>query len=267
MLRLSPRIFRHRVLSTSYQPLQSRRQFFRIIGEYERGLFFTLGKLTGIKNPGFRMSLPFIQEMVRVDMRWVFQTLEPQDVITADNISVKIDSVISSRIVDTTKSVCAVKDINNSLKELISGKLREIISQAELNDLLHNREKISTQLRNSIIEGSQSWGIELGIVIIKDIKFDESMIRAMAKKAEALRDREAKIIAAETESTISRKFLEAAKIFSQNPISLELRRLDTLLNMSREKGNMTIIIPNDILGKKSSYPEEKSNDPSLRDID
>lgn len=224
-----------------------KRDFFTIINQYQKGVTLTLGKLTGLKEPGIRLNIPLFQHTYKVDMRWHFENLDGQEIIARDNISLKLDAVMSSRIVNEKFSICNISNLNSSVKSLACGKIREIISQHDFNDILHHRELISEQIKNEIQKsGIDNWGVEVGSIIIKDILFDPVMVRAMAKKAEAIRDRESKIISSQTEVEISKKYLEASKVLSQNSTAFQLRQLDTLLNMSREKGNMIIVVPSDL---------------------
>ena len=225
----------------------SQRNFFRIVNQYQKGVTFTLGKLTSVKEPGIRLCLPFIQTMDRVDTRWWFNELKQQDIVTLDNVSAKVDAIVQYRVIDAEKAVCKIGNVDSSVNKLAAILLRETLSRSQLNEVLRNRSQLSEQLIEKARTSSKGWGVEIISINLNDISLDSALVRSLAKNAEALRDREAKIIAADAEVLVADKFAKAAEIFSKNPTAFELRRLETLLNMSREKGNTVIVIPSDLI--------------------
>lgn len=247
MLRNTFRTLTTKCGGIKFQGQGQQRSLFRIVSQYEKGVTFTLGKLTGVKEPGIRLCVPILQTMKKVDLRWEFQNLFTQDIITNDNVSVKVEAAVQFKVEDSQKAICNVDNYTHAVRELSAVRLREIISQFELNEILHNRKIVGEQVYKNTANTLGEWGITLGSVNIKDIHFDEALTRSMSKKAEAIRDQQAKLIAAETEVQTAQKFKEASDILNQNKTALELRRLETLLQMSREKGNTIVMIPSDLI--------------------
>lgn len=230
------------------------RKFFTVIYEYEKGVTFTLGKLTSVKEPGFRIVVPFLQWMWKADMRVNLENLHRQDVITSDNVTIKVDGVVQYRVVDPAKAICNVdrvgyyrRGVDSVIKELAQLKLREELSHHDVNEILNNRELLSRQLLEGTQKITSEWGIELQSIRIKDIIFDESMTRAMAKKAEAERIAEAKMINAEVDVKTAKKYEEASAIYKNDPTAMRLRELEAFTRMASEPSNMTILIPAQIL--------------------
>ena len=214
----------------------------RILKEYERGVIFTLGRFTKVGGPGLIIIIPFIQQLVRVDLRIVTMDVPTQDVISRDNISVKVNAVIYFRIVNPEHAIIQVEDVYMATSQLAQTTLRSVLGQHELDDMLAERDKLNLDLQKILDEQTDAWGIKVSNVEIKHIDLDESMIRVIAKQAEAERARRAKIIHAEGELQASKKLLEAAEIIAQEPQALQLRYLQTLSNISEEK-NSTVIFP------------------------
>ena len=182
-----------------------KKTFFTFVYQYQKGVTFTMGKLTSIKEPGIRVKLPFVQTMWKVDMRTYLENLEPQKVITRDNVTIDVDGVVQYKIVDPEKAICNIERVRGSLKELAQLKIREELSHRNMNDILHNREELGQQLLDGTQELTGDWGVELESIRIKDIIFDGSMTRAMAKRAEAERTAEAKMINAEADVRTAKK--------------------------------------------------------------
>jgi regulator of protease activity HflC (stomatin/prohibitin superfamily) len=224
-----------------------KRNFFTVINQFEKGVTFTFGKMTSVKEPGLRVRIPLIQQVATVDMRTSVSDLRRQEVITLDNVTIKVDGVVQYKIVDPQKAVCNVQGVERAIKELAQLKIREELSHCDVNDILHKRE----QLNRSLLEGSQvstiDWGVELQSIRIKDIVFDESMTRAMAKRAEAERTAEAKMIDAEADVKTAKKYEEASKFYSNDPTALRLRELEAISRMSREPSNLIVLVPTQIL--------------------
>ncbi len=214
----------------------------RILKEYERGVIFTLGRFWKVGGPGIILIVPFIQQLVRVDLRIVTMDVPTQDVISRDNISVKVNAVLYFRVIDPEPAIIQVENYLMATSQLAQTTLRSVLGQHELDDMLAEREKLNTHLQTILDEQTDAWGIKVSNVEIKHIDLDESMIRVIAKQAEAERSRRAKIIHAEGELQASQKLLEAAQTIAKEPQTLQLRYLQTLSNISEEK-NSTVIFP------------------------
>jgi len=214
----------------------------RILKEYERGVIFRFGRLRGAKGPGIFVIIPFVDKMVKVDLRTVTMDVPPQDVITRDNVPVKVNAVIYFRVLDPEKSIVKIEKYILATSQIAQTTLRSILGQAELDDLLARREKINQELQKIIDEQTDPWGIKVSMVEIKDVELPQSIQRAFARQAEAERERRAKIISAEGEFQASEKLSSAAKILSKYPVSVQLRFLQTLKEIATEQ-NSTIIFP------------------------
>ncbi|MBI5475205.1 MAG: slipin family protein [Ignavibacteriales bacterium] len=214
----------------------------RILREYERGVVFRLGRLISAKGPGIIFLIPIIDRMVKVSLRTVVLDVPPQDVITKDNVSIKVNAVVYFRVVQPEKAVVEVENFLFATSQLSQTTLRSILGQSELDDLLAQRDKINRELQKIIDEHTEPWGIKVSNVEVKQIDLPIEMQRAMAKQAEAERERRAKIVHAEGELQASQKLSDAAEIISNNPIALQLRFLQTLTEVAADK-NSTIIFP------------------------
>lgn len=221
----------------------------RVLWQYERAVVFRLGKLTGPKGPGLIFLVPFfVERMRRVDLRIVAMDIAPQDTITKDNVSVKVNAVVYFRVADPVKAVVEIEDYHFATSQLAQTTLRSVIGQCELDELLAERERINELICRIIDEGTDPWGIEVTGVEIKDIDLPQEMKRAMAKQAEAERERRAKVIAAEGEYQASRRLADAARVISQNPTALQLRFLQTVVEVASEKNSTTLFpIPIDLV--------------------
>jgi len=214
----------------------------KIVKEYERGVIFRLGRLVGTKGPGLFFIIPFIDGMVKVDLRTVTMDVPPQDVITKDNVSVKVDAVVYFRVLDPQAAVVKIVDFVAATSQISQTTLRNVLGQSELDDLLAQREKLNQQLQKIIDEETDPWGIKVSMVEIKQVELPEQMRRSMAAQAEAERDRRAKIIHADGEFQAAQKLAEAGAIIAREPVTLQLRYLQTLKEVSSEK-NSTIVLP------------------------
>jgi regulator of protease activity HflC (stomatin/prohibitin superfamily) len=214
----------------------------RILREYERGVIFRLGRLVGAKGPGIIFLIPIIDRMVKVSLRTVVLDVPPQDVITKDNVSIKVNAVVYFRVVHPEKAIVEVENFLFATSQLSQTTLRSILGQSELDELLAQRDKINRELQKIIDEHTEPWGIKVSNVEVKQIDLPIEMQRAMAKQAEAERERRAKIVHAEGELQASQKLSDAAKIIAVNPIALQLRFLQTLTEISVDK-NSTILFP------------------------
>jgi len=212
----------------------------RILNEYERGVIFRLGRVINAKGPGLIILIPVIDKMVKVSLRLIVVDVDPQDVITRDNVSVKVNAVIYFRVVDTVKAVVEVENYQYAMTQLAQTTLRSICGQAELDELLSAREKINSQLQEILDSHTDQWGIKVATVELKHIDLPQEMQRAMAKQAEAERERRAKIINAEGEQQAAAKLAEAAQIIESHPMALQLRYLQTMREMSAEQNTTTI---------------------------
>jgi len=214
----------------------------KIVQEYERGVIFRLGRLTGAKGPGLFLIIPIIDRMVRVDLRVVTMDVPPQDVITKDNVTVKVNAVVYFRVVDAQNSVVKVLDHIRATSQIAQTTLRNVLGQVELDELLASREKLNQMLQKIIDEYTEPWGVKVSTVNIKDVELPESMRRSMAAQAEAERERRAKIIHADGEFQASERLAQAGVVISKEPTTLQLRYLQTLTEIASEKTN-TIIFP------------------------
>ena len=214
----------------------------KIVQEYERGVIFRLGRLIGAKGPGFFLIIPFFDRMVKVDLRVVTMDVPPQDVITKDNVTVKVNAVVYFRVVDPESSVVKVLDHIRATSLISQTTLRNVLGQSELDELLAQREMLNQKLQQIIDEQTDPWGVKVSIVEIKDVELPESMRRSMAAQAEAERERRAKIIHADGEFQASQRLSEAGAIIAKEPTTLQLRYLQTLTEIASEK-NSTIIFP------------------------
>lgn len=214
----------------------------RILREYERGVVFMLGRFWKVKGPGFIIIIPLVQQMVRVDLRTVVMDVPTQDVISRDNVSVKVNAVVYFRVVDSEKAIIQVENFYVATSQLAQTTLRSVLGQHELDEMLAERDKLNVDIQSILDKQTDAWGIKVSNVEIKHIDLDESMIRAIAKQAEAERTRRAKVIHAEGEMQAAEKLLEAAKILSEQSQALQLRYLQTLTEIAGEKTN-TIVFP------------------------
>jgi regulator of protease activity HflC (stomatin/prohibitin superfamily) len=214
----------------------------KVLNEYERGVTFTLGRYTGIKGPGLIIVIPIVQSITRVDLRTVVMDVPPQDVISRDNVSVKVNAVIYFRVVDPSKAILQVAHYYEATSQLAQTTLRSVLGQHELDDMLMERDKLNKDIQAILDKQTDPWGIKVANVEIKHVDLDETMIRAMARQAEAERTRRAKVIHAEGEMQASAKLLEAATMLAREPQALQLRYLQTLVDVAGEK-NSTIIFP------------------------
>jgi len=214
----------------------------KVVQEYERGVIFRLGRLVGAKGPGLFLIIPIIDRMVKVDLRVVTLDVPSQEAITRDNVTVKVNAVVFFRVMDPSAAVVQVEDFKRATWNIAQTTLRNVLGQSELDDLLSNREEINKNLQHIIDETTEPWGVKVSIVEVKDVELPQSMQRAMAKQAEAEREKRAKIVHAEGEFAAAQTLSEAAKLMSVNPVSIQLRYLQTLTEISVEK-NSTIIFP------------------------
>ena len=215
---------------------------FRVLREYERGVVFMLGRFWKVKGPGLIIVIPVLQQMVRADLRTIVMDVPSQDVISRDNVSVKVNAVIYFRVVDPEKAIIQVENFDAATSQLAQTTLRSVLGQHELDDMLAGREKLNADIQRILDEQTDAWGIKVSNVEIKHVDIDESMIRAIARQAEAERERRAKVIHAEGELQASEKLVQAAQILSERPQALQLRYLQTLTAIAGEK-NSTIIFP------------------------
>ncbi|MBI5548571.1 MAG: slipin family protein [Deltaproteobacteria bacterium] len=220
----------------------------RIVNQYENGIVFRLGRFAGTRKPGLNVIIPLLDRMVIVDMRTVARDVPPQDVITRDNVSVKVNAVLYFRVVSAEKAIIQVEDFLYATSQLAQTTLRAILGQQELDDLLSQREKINKHLQEVLDQHTEPWGIKIANVEVKDVDLPQEMRRAMAKQAEAERERRAKIIAAEGEFQASEKLAQASEILGRSPASLQLRYLQTLVEIAAEKNSTTIFpVPIDLI--------------------
>jgi len=214
----------------------------KIVIEYQRGVIFRLGRLVGAKGPGFFMILPFVDRMVKVDLRVITIDVPPQDVITKDNVTVRVDAVVYFRVVDPDASVVKVLDFIRATSLISQTTLRNVLGQSELDELLTQRDKLNQMLQKIIDEHTDPWGVKVSIVEIKQVELQETMRRSMAAQAEAERERRGKIIHADGEFQASQRLAQAGAIIAKEPTTLQLRYLQTLTEIASDK-NRTIVLP------------------------
>jgi regulator of protease activity HflC (stomatin/prohibitin superfamily) len=214
----------------------------KVVQEYERGVIFRLGRLVGAKGPGLFFIIPFIDRMVKVDLRIITLDIPAQECITNDNVTVKVDAVAYFRIIDPSSAIVQVEDYRRATWQVAQTSLRNVIGQMELDELLGHREKINEQLQHIIDEHTEPWGIKVSVVEVKDVELPQSMQRAMARQAEAEREKRAKIIHASGEYEASQQLAQAASTIGKEPAAIQLRYLQTLTEIAVEK-NSTIVFP------------------------
>ncbi len=215
---------------------------FRVVQQYEKGAVFLFGKITGIKDPGLVWIIPYFSWMRKVDLRTITMPIPPQKIITKDNVSVDISAVAYYQIVDVTKSIVAIENVMSAINQISQTTIRNIVGKFQLDEILSERVTINQEIRDVLDTHTEPWGVIVSLVEIKDIELPENMQRAMAKQAEAEREKRAKIIAAEGEFLSAQKLADAADVIAQHPIALQLRNLQTMAEISVEK-NSTIIFP------------------------
>src|SRR5262245_40319214 len=220
----------------------------KILSEYERAVIFRLGRLVPHRGPGVTYVLPLVERMVRVDLRTITMDVPPQDVITRDNVSVKVNAVLYFRVIDPNKALVEIENYLFATSQLAQTTLRSVCGQAELDDLLAEREKINTHLQEILDTQTDPWGIKVSLVEIKHIDLPQEMQRALAKQAEAERERRAKVINAEGEFQAAQRLADASLIIEQHPVALQLRYLQTLAEVAAENNSTTLFpIPIDLL--------------------
>jgi len=220
----------------------------KILNEYERGVVFRLGRVIGAKGPGLILLIPAIDKMIRVDLRVVAMDVPAQDVITRDNVTIKVSAVLYFRVIDPNRAIIGVENYLYATSQLSQTTLRSVCGQAELDELLAEREKINAHLQTILDKDTEPWGVKVAKVEIKNIDLPQEMQRAIAKQAEAERERRAKVIGAEGEFQAAQKLSDAAKIIAENPIALQLRYLQTLREVAAENNSTTISpVPIDLL--------------------
>lgn len=222
---------------------------FRILREYERGVVFQLGRFWKVKGPGLILVIPGLQQMVRVDLRTLVLDVPTQDVISRDNVSVKVNAVIYYRVLDAEKAIIQVEDYHAATSQLAQTTLRSVLGKHELDDMLAERERLNTDIQHVLDVQTDAWGIKVANVEIKHVDLDESMVRAIARQAEAERERRAKVILAEGELQASEKLMQAAQVLARQPGAMQLRYMQTLGSIAVDK-NSTIVfpLPIDLLG-------------------
>ncbi len=230
----------------------------KILKEYERAVVFRLGRMVGARGPGITYIIPGVEKMVKMDMRTVTMDIPPQDVITRDNVSVKVNAVLYFRVLDPNKAVVEVENYLFATSQLAQVTLRSVCGQAELDELLSERERINSRIQEILDQQTDPWGIKVVLVELKHIDLPQEMQRAMAKQAEAERERRAKVIHADGEFQASQKLADAAEVIGKQPMALQLRFLQSLVEVASEKNSTTIFpVPIDLL-----TPFLKKGDPS-----
>jgi len=219
----------------------------RIVWQYQRGVVFRFGKLVGERDPGLNFIIPFVDRMIKVDMRVETLVVQPQEVITRDNVTVQVDAVIFFQPVNATDTIIKVESYGKATSQIAQTTLRSVLGQSDLDELLSHRDKINERLREIIDEHTEPWGVNVGIVEVKDVLLPEALQRVMSRQAEAEREKRAKIIHAEGELQASEALAEAGDKLGASPVSLQLRYMQTLLEMAGEKNATILPIPLDLL--------------------
>lgn len=227
----------------------------RILREYQRGVVFTLGRFTGVKGPGLIILIPYVQQMVRVDLRVVVQAIPPQDVISRDNVSVKVNAVLYFRIVDAERAIIRVEDFMVATSQLAQTTLRSVLGKHELDEMLAERDRLNSDIQEILDQQTDAWGIKVTNVEIKDIDLNENMVRAIAKQAEAERLRRAKVINAEGEQQAAEKLVEAGRKLSAEPQAMQLRYFAALHDIAGERTSTVVFpLPVDLLAHLQRQP-------------
>lgn len=234
--------------------------FVKVLREYERAVVFTLGRFTSVKGPGLIIIIPFVQQIEKVELRTVVMDVPSQDVISRDNVSVKVNAVIYFRVIDPERSIIQVENFHAATSQLAQTTLRAVLGKHELDDMLSEREKLNADIQRDLDRQTDAWGIKVANVEIKHVDIDESMIRAIAKQAEAERERRAKVIHAEGELQASQKLLEASEVLARNQNAMQLRYLQTLTEIAGEKSStIAFPIPIDFMKSFMAMMEQKSS--------
>ena len=222
--------------------------FLKVLREYERAVVFTLGRFTSVKGPGLIVIIPFVQQIERVELRTVVMDVPTQDVISQDNVSVKVNAIVFFRVIDPERAIIQVENFHVATSQLAQTTLRSVLGQHELDAMLSQREKLNRDIQKILDAQTDAWGIKVANVEIKHVDLDESMIRAIARQAEAERERRAKVIHAEGELQASEKLLQAAQVLAGNPLSMQLRYLQTLTEIAGERSSVIAFpIPLDLV--------------------
>ncbi len=235
----------------------------KILREYERGVVFTLGRFWGVKGPGLIIIIPGVQQFVRVDMRTRVLDVPPQDVISRDNVSVRVNAVIYFRVIDAERAVIQVEEFESATSQLAQTTLRSVVGQHDLDEMLAARERINNKIQDILDEQTDAWGIKVSNVELKHVDLNETMVRAIAKQAEAERLRRAKVIDAEGELQASEKLRLAGDVLAQSPFALQLRYLSTLVNIAGERSSTIVFpVPMDLLsslqqGSQKAPPKQQ----------
>ncbi|MFZ0543932.1 MAG: SPFH domain-containing protein [Candidatus Promineifilaceae bacterium] len=230
----------------------------KVVTEYERGVIFRLGRVQGAKGPGLFLLIPIVDRMVKVDLRTVTLDVPSQDAITSDNVTVRVNAVVYFRVIDPVAAIINIEDYQRATWQIAQTSLRNVIGQCEIDQLLAEREEINDRLQQIIDEATEPWGVKVSIVEVKDVELNQTMIRAMARQAEAERERRAKVIHAEGELQASAQLAAAAKKMSEEPAAITLRFLQTLVEIGVENNTTTIFpVPIDLL--HSMLPKSRQN--------
>jgi len=229
----------------------------RILREYQRGVIFTLGRFSGVKGPGLFILIPFVQQMVKVDLRVVVHNVPPQDVISRDNVSVKVNAVLYYRVVDPERVIIRVEDFMAATSQLAQTTLRSVLGKHDLDEMLTERDKLNADIQEILDQQTDAWGIKVTNIEIKDIDLNENMVRAIAKQAEAERLRRAKVINAEGEQQAAEKLVEAGRMLAREPQAMQLRYFAALHDIAGERSSTVVFpLPMDLLGHFTTRPRE-----------
>jgi len=231
----------------------------KIVQQYEHGVLFRFGRVVGLRLPGLNLIIPLVDRLVKVDLRTITMVVEPQEVITRDNVTIKVDAVVYFNVVDAEKSVVKVQDYMRATSQIAQTTLRSVLGQSDLDEVLAHRDQINQRLRDIIDEQTEPWGVKVTLVEVKDVQLPDTMQRAMARQAEAEREKRAKIIHAEGEYQAAETLAQAAEIISSQPAAIKLRYLQTLTEIAGERNSTIIPIPIDIVSTLMDTARAVSN--------
>ncbi len=233
---------------------------FKVMREYERGVVFFLGRYQGLKGPGLIIIIPVVQQLVKVDLRTIVLDVPSQDVISRDNVSVKVNAVVYFRVIHPDKAILQVENYYQAISQIAQTTLRSVLGHHDLDEMLSERDKLNRDIQEILDKQTDAWGVKISIVEIKHIDLNENMIRAIARQAEAERERRAKVISAEGEQQAAQKLLDAANILSQQPQAIQLRYLQTMNDIATKNTSHTIVfpIPLDLIGSLQELLKQKS---------
>eukprot|EP01084_Bolivina_argentea_P122603 217235_1 len=253
--------YKSHLSNQSFTSIHSKHSFYTFVQQYERAVTLTFGKLTSVKEPGFRLYFPILQTMYKVDMRTSVHELLPQHIITSDNVSCAVTAVVYYHVLDAEKAVLRITDVHQGIQQLAQTELRDLLCQHPFNAILENRDQYSKDITRKVEQRCSDWGVQIESIQLKNIDLtNDNMVRAMAKEAEASRERKAAVIRADGEYRSAIKLAQAAKVLEDDDVAVELRRLQTLERISKEKNQTTVLVPMAIFNAGENLPENEATE-------